>query len=321
MSLSRRHLLIGAAGLASTTVGWSAAAVLRQPEARVLRKRCLSYEEDLVGHVRDALDAFPQTRARVKGARVVLKPNFVEVHADRPINTDPRLIVAAAAVFLEAGAASVTVAEGPGHTRDSEAILEQTGLEDRMKPLKVGYVDLNVDEPTLAPLPRDFTDLGKLPIARTILQADLVVSMPKLKTHHWAGVTLSMKNLFGTVPGRAFGWPKNPLHWAGIDNSIADLWSVIQPGFVIIDGVVGMEGDGPIMGTPVQHGVLLFGEQAPAVDAEAARLMGIRPERVRSLVLASRAGGTISPLRIERIGDDVPVKAYQLLPEWSKLRA
>ena len=69
--------------------------------------------------------------------------------------------------------------------------------------------------------------------------------MPKLKTHHWAGMTCSMKNLFGVVPGAVYGWPKNVLHQHGIDDSIVDLVATVRPGLTIVDGIVGMEGDGP----------------------------------------------------------------------------
>ena len=75
-----------------------------------------------------------------------------------------------------------------------------------------------------------------------------------MKTHHWAGVTLSLKNLFGTLPGLVYGWPKNDLHWAGIEQSILDIAGAVRPAYSIIDGIVGMEGNGPISGEPVASG-------------------------------------------------------------------
>ena len=65
--------------------------------------------------------------------------------------------------------------------------------------------------------------------------------MPKMKTHHWAGVTLSLKNCFGCLPGRVYGWPKNALHWQGIDGSILDIAGVVRPAYAIVDGIVAME--------------------------------------------------------------------------------
>ena len=74
--------------------------------------------------------------------------------------------------------------------------------------------------------------------------------MPKLKTYHWAGVTLSLKNMFGIGPGSCYGWPNNVLHWAGIDRSILDINAAARPTFAIGDVIVGMEGNVPIYGTP-----------------------------------------------------------------------
>ena len=91
--------------------------------------------------------------------------------------------------------------------------------------------------------------MPKLSLPQSLRRADLIVSLPKMKTHHWAGVTLSMKNLFGVMPGVCYGWPKNVLHHAGIRQSILDINAAVRPHLAIVDGIIGMEGDGPIMGT------------------------------------------------------------------------
>jgi uncharacterized protein (DUF362 family) len=95
-------------------------------------------------------------------------------------------------------------------------------------------------------------------LPRTLLVSDFIVSMPKVKTHHWTGVTLSMKNMFGIVPGLRYGWPKNVLHWAGIHESILDICATVRPHFVIADGIVGMEGDGPLNGTAKKLNTILL---------------------------------------------------------------
>jgi uncharacterized protein (DUF362 family) len=316
-----RRAILGASAAAGLGVAANVWEVLRQPKATVMGLRCPTYEEDLVGRIREGIRAFPRVMATVKGARVLLKPNLVEVHKDRPVNTDVRLIAAAVDAFYAEGAREVGVAEGPGHVRDSDALLYNSGLDQLLSERKVMYTDLNVDDWDEMPVPADFTGMGRIPVARSILSADLVVSMPKLKTHHWAGATLSMKNLFGTVPGVAVGWPKNRLHWAGLDASIVDLWSGIRPGFAIVDGIIGMEGDGPIMGSPVPHGLLLFGEHLPAVDATAARLMGLDPYKIKSLRMSASVGGTLAASRITQIGDVLEPRDYELVPLWTHLRA
>jgi uncharacterized protein (DUF362 family) len=140
-----------------------------------------------------------------------------------------------------------------------------------------------------------------LPVA--LLEADLVVTMPKLKTHHWAAVTCSMKNLFGVVPGAVYGWPKNVLHVRGIDQAIVDLAATVQPRLAIVDGIVGMEGDGPIMGRARHAGVIAMGTDPVAVDATCARLMRLDPARIPYLAMAGRFLGHLDEARIEQRGE------------------
>jgi uncharacterized protein (DUF362 family) len=132
-----------------------------------------------------------------------------------------------------------------------------------------------------------------------LLQSDYIVSMPKLKTHHFAGMTASMKNLFGTVPGAVYGWPKNFLHFHGIEQSIIDLTATIRPHLAIVDAVLGMEGDGPIMGRPRPVGFIGMSTDLVALDATCARVIGLAPEKMPYLSVAGEFLGNIDPGRIE----------------------
>jgi hypothetical protein len=118
---------------------------------------------------------------------------------------------------------------------------------------------------------RQFSRIKKLYLPNSALRTDLLVSMAKMKTHHWVGATLSMKNLFGVVPGGIYGWPKNVLHWAGIEESIADLHAAFPRQFAIVDGIVGMEGNGPIQGSPKHAGVLVAGKDPGGSKLEKAK--------------------------------------------------
>jgi uncharacterized protein (DUF362 family) len=129
--------------------------------------------------------------------------------------------------------------------------------------------------------------------------------MPKMKTHHWVGVTLSLKNMFGIVPGRCYGWPKNILHWAGIAPAILDLASTVRPDFAIVDGIVGMEGNGPIQGTAKAAGVLVLGDDPVAVDSTCARVMGLAPERIGYLRQASALLGHLAEDKIQQLGETI----------------
>ncbi len=224
----------------------------------------------------------------VRGRSVLLKPNIVEYIPGKPVNTNTQLIGAAAEGFLRLGAGSVTVAEGPGHHRDTELLVYETGLADQLVHRKIQFVDLNRDELIKTKLRASYSGLGHLWLPRTVLASDFIVSMPKVKTHHWTGVTLSMKNMFGIVPGSRYGWPKNVLHWAGIHESILDICATVRPHFVIADGIVGMEGDGPLNGSPKRLGTILLADDPVAADSSMIRLMGLDPTRVPHVQEASR---------------------------------
>ena len=168
------------------------------------------------------------------------------------------------------------VAEGPGHWRNVEYLVAASGLGDVLRHYKVPFVDLNHDEPVKRINLGRLTKLEHLYLSRTVATADVLISLPKLKTHHWAVATLSLKNLFGTLPGICYGWPKNELHWRGIDNSIVDIALTRTPDLAIVDGIVGMEGDGPLNGTPKHTGVIVMGTRSggggrDVLPADAAR--------------------------------------------------
>src|SRR5205823_5792429 len=137
----------------------------------------------------------------------------------------------------------------PGHMRDTEFLLQASGIGPLCKKHKLRYVDLNLDDLEKVENVDGFSKMKDFYLPKTIMEADAVISVPKMKTHHWVGMTASMKNLFGTVPGRKYGWPKNILHINGIPHSILDLVHLIKPQIGFVDGIVAMEGDGPIMGT------------------------------------------------------------------------
>jgi uncharacterized protein (DUF362 family) len=234
----------------------------------------------------------------VQGRAVLLKPNFVEPDPQGVINTHPAVVAAARECFLRLGAKTVIVAEGPGHERDTEGIVETNGLRHYLGPLADKFVDLNVDDVRLVRTGTRASQVKELYLPRTVLEADFVVSMPKLKTHHWAGVTLSLKNMFGIVPGSCYGWPKNALHWAGLTRSILDINSTVRPDFAIVDGIVGMEGNGPLQGVAKPCGLLVAGDDPVAVDATCARIMGLVPERIDYL---AHAGLLLGHLKIENV--------------------
>jgi uncharacterized protein (DUF362 family) len=221
------------------------------------------------------------------------------------------------------GAATVRIAEGPGHRRNTLDLAEAAGYFKIVPAFEDRFVDLNLDEVTRVRPARQFSRMKKLYLPNTALGADLLVSMAKMKTHHWVGATLSMKNLFGVVPSGIYGWPKNVLHWAGIEESIADLHASFLRQLAIVDGIVGMEGNGPIQGVPKHAGVLVAGRDPVAVDATCCRIMQIDPTKIGYLRLASGGvGAHIAERNIEQIGEriDTVATAFNLIPEFQHVR-
>ena len=257
-----------------------------------------------------------------KGKRVLLKPNLVEHAPGVPINTHPTLIGAAATAFQRLGAALVLVGEGPGHVRDTQFLLEQTGLASELRQRRVPFIDLNRDSVQAVRTGARYTGMKTLWLPLTALAADLIVSMPKVKTHHWAGVTLSMKNMFGILPGSQYGWPKNALHWAGIHESVLDVCSTVRPGFVIADAIEAMEGNGPLHGSRRHLGKIVLADDPVAADATCMRLMGLRPAAVRHVMEAGAYLGNMAEERISMLGEQLPRRCvpFELLPQFQSLR-
>jgi uncharacterized protein (DUF362 family) len=306
-------------GLAVEAVGR-----LRQmpPQANVHIARATDYNADLADVVRRQYESFRQ-QVPLVGKRVVLKPNLVEYHRDKVINTNPKVVAAAIELCKREGAAEVIVAEGPGHWRNVEYLVEASGLGDVLRHYGVPFIDLNHDEPVKYPNLGRLTGLEDLFLSRTVATAEVLISLPKLKTHHWAGATLSLKNQFGTLPGICYGWPKNELHWRGIDNSIVDIALTRPPDLALVDGIIGMEGDGPLNGTAKPFGALILGADPVAVDATCCRLMQLDPERIKYLGLAyQKKLGLLRSAEIVQIGEAIAdlAQPFDTIPAFKELQ-
>jgi len=313
-TITRRNLLaVGSLAIAASSCSRRVA----PPRATVSILRQPAYDQTIYDTVRRLLALH---KLDVRGKRVLLKPNLVEFDSCTTINTHPMLVHAALEAFRELGA-SVRIAEGPGHRRITLDLADAAGYFHTIPSFEDLFTDLNLDDVAMVRLRRPASKLRKLYLPHTALGADLLVSMPKMKTHHWVGATLSMKNFFGLVPGGVYGWPKNVLHWAGINESIADLHQVFPRTFAIVDGVDGMEGNGPIQGTPKHAGVLVAGRNLPAVDATCCRIMGIDPSKIGYLRL-SAPPDALAEAGILQTGESVrSVRTnFQLLPEFQSFR-
>ena len=307
--LTRRDVLLAAA--AGLVIGTGLLVVpkryFRRPlQAQSFVAKVAHYQLDIAEAITRGLRELGVTGEEIKGKRILLKPNLVETASGAPhINTHPLVLRGAIEAFLRLGAAAVMVAEGPGHRRDTLAVYEESGLADVLTEDRIPFRDLNYITGYDLPNAGRQSPLRTLTFPALFKEVDWIVSVAKMKTHHWAGATLSMKNLFGVMPGIYYGWPKNVLHQVGIENSILDINATLRPHFAIVDGIVGMEGDGPIMGDPKQAGVLVMGRNLAAVDATCCRIMGIDPYKVSHLERADNWLGPIGEGSIEQCGEAI----------------
>jgi uncharacterized protein (DUF362 family) len=327
--LTRRQLLlVGAAGLA---MGSGLLLVpkryFRMPQhAEAFVAKVDHYQLDVANAITRGIAELGVSPQALKGKRILLKPNLVETASGAPhINTHPLVLRGAIEAFLKLGASAVMVAEGPGHRRDTLAVYEESGLADVLTEDHIPFHDLNYITGYDLPNAGRQSRLKTLTFPGLFREVDWVVSVAKMKTHHWAGVTLSMKNLFGVMPGIYYGWPKNVLHRVGIENSILDINATLKPHFAIVDGIVGMEGDGPIMGDPKRVRVVVMGRNLAAVDATCCRIMGIDPYQVSYLERADNWLGPISEKSIEQRGETIAAvrtnfKLIETIPAHRSLR-
>jgi uncharacterized protein (DUF362 family) len=290
-----------------------------RPESRVAIRRVSNYEADLSAVLFETLSEFDLP---VPGKTILLKPNLVGLDPLGMMNTHPAVITAARESFLRLGAARVLVGDGPAMDRDTQAVLESIRLREFAGPLSSFFVDLNVDDLERVLLKTQASRLRELYFPKTVRGVDFLVSLPKLKTHHWAGVTLSLKNMFGVIPGSCYGWPKNILHWAGIDRAILDINAAVRPDFAIVDGIIGMEGNGPIQGVSKAAGVLIAGDDPVAVDSTCARIMGLAPEKISHIAQAATLLGHIDTQKIRQLGESVASTRtpFAVLDAFSHLR-
>ena len=322
--ISRRALLAGAGLVAAGIVGTRTVRQWLKQRASVFVAKNQTYGGTLVPTIRDGLAASGLDAAALNGKKVLLKPNMVEPSRESPhMTTHPAVILAAAEVFRGFGAI-VTVGEAPGHVRDTDMALAESGVREALDSSKLTFADLNYQEVAWIENRGHARKLAGFWFPRAVAEADVVVSLPKMKTHHWVGVTAAMKNLYGVIPGIKYGWPKNVLHHNGIPETVFDINASLPRTIAIVDGIDCMEGDGPIMGTKKKMGLVVIGANPAAVDATVCRLMDLDPAQVPYLQLAGGRLGPIDDRLISQHGEKWQqlVSPFQILdkPHLQRLR-
>ena len=291
-------------------------------KSRVAIVKCADYDLPLLkAAIGSALDKIGGIRLFLaKGPKVLLKPNLMMPKpAGFPANTHSLFIRAVAELFLEKGA-EVTIGESAAGsqagTSFTKASLKASGLEAIAAEIGARLVNFDLGDATRLPVRNPY--VPRIPVARPVLDADLVVSLPKLKTHTYANiVTGAVKNMYGTIPGQV----KADFHRlaprpAEFFTVIRDLYGLIRPGLTIFDAVEAMEGNGPSAGSLVTPGLIIASADGVAADAVAAELIGVPSEKVMTTRLCAEAGLGRGRLEaIEIVGEDldrVRIKGFKL---------
>lgn len=289
--------------------------------------RCSDYNSgQTLDAVRQAVDLLGGMQTFVKpGNRVLIKPNLLK--ASPPVDavtTHPEIIRATIRLVREAGAEAL-VGDSPGFG-ELRRVCEKSGVMDVIE--EEGATLAELDEAVQV---KNHERFRRFDIARAVHEADIVINLPKFKTHGMMTITGAVKNLFGCIPGkRKIQWHLN----AGVDRDafarmLVELSSLISPRLTIMDAVVGMEGNGPGSGDPREVGLVLAGRDPVALDVVSGRIIGADPSLLYVVRAAAEAG--VGETRLERIqihGEalaDVTVTGYRLpplehlewhLPEW-----
>jgi uncharacterized protein (DUF362 family) len=241
-----------------------------------------------------ALDLINYKSALAGWNTVLVKVNFITDKTwDTGATTDP-IVVEAIIQKLETLPVKVYVVESDATMTNADRAFEKTGMKDMCERNGVEFLNLRYEKDKVELAIPHGEALKSITVPRLVTES-AVISAAKLKTHRDTGVTLGMKNMFGLLPDKF----KGKYHMKGISKVVTDINTVLKPALTVIDGFVGMEGSGPISGTPVKMNLIIAGTDVVATDATACRAMGIDPHEIRHIRRAHEKGlGNIDNVQI-----------------------
>jgi len=241
-----------------------------------------------------ALDLMDYQSVLAGWDKVLIKVNFiVDKTWDTGATTDP-MVVEAIVKKLEDLPVKVYVVESDATITNADTAFEKTGMREMCERNGVECLNLrHVKDKVKLAIP-DGEALKSITVPRLVTES-AIISAAKLKTHSDTGVTLGMKNMFGLLPDKF----KGKYHLKGISKVIVDINTVLRPKLTVIDGFVGMEGAGPVDGTPVRMDIIIAGTDTVATDATACRVMGIDPHEIKHIRKANEKGlGNIDDIQV-----------------------
>lgn len=248
------------------------------------------------GHepVYQALDLIDYESALSGWDKVLIKVNFITVETwDTGATTDP-IVVEALIKRLKNLPLQIYVVESDATVTNADKAFEATGMKETCERNGVQCLNLrHLKDRVEIKIPNGET-LKSITVPRIVTES-AIISAAKLKTHVSTTVTLGMKNMFGLLPDKF----KSKYHAKGISKVIVDINTVLKPVFTVTDGFVGMEGRGPVDGTPVKMDLIIAGKDVVATDATASRVMGFDPLEIAHIRRAYEKGlGNIDNIEI-----------------------
>ena len=243
------------------------------------------------------------------GARVMVKPNLVNALNWRSgAITNPWVTEAIVELAGQASASEVIIAEGTTVGLDAREVFEATGYRKVASRLGVELVDLNSAPTVLVEVPKGIA-LKSVHVARLALEVDALINVPVMKTHNQTTITLALKNMKGVLAPQG----KRKDHFVGLNQAIADMNTILRQTVVVLDGIVAQERNGPVVGDPVDLGLLLSAGNPVAADAIAARVMGFDPAQVEHIALSAAHG--LGPMEdIEVVGEPLEAVRRPFVP-------
>lgn len=288
--------------------------------ARVAIVKCREYRQEMVDKaVREALDLIGGLETLVRpGQRVLLKVNALTMRKpEQAVTTHPAMIKAVVREVRRVGGVAL-VGDSSGGMMAGQAPTRQTfemaGIAKAAE--ESGAELVNFDTAGVLAV-ESGGPVKTLHMARPVMEADVVISLPKLKTHSAAVFTGAVKNMYGSIPGhRKAEYHRMVPRLRDFAGLLVDIYAAVKPALAVMDGIVGMEGNGPSAGNPRDVGVVLASTDCVALDATACRIIGLDPARVHTNVIASARGlGEMDAAGIELVGeplDNVKIKDFDL---------
>jgi uncharacterized protein (DUF362 family)/Pyruvate/2-oxoacid:ferredoxin oxidoreductase delta subunit len=261
------------------------------------------YDKELLKEkIKKALDYF--NLPNLEGKKILIKPNLLmSAPPEKAITTHPILIESLIEVLKEKGVKDIFIGDTPGNTSTNiDHLYRITGLKEVAERQGVNLINLY----TYGVINIKSDIAGEIPITKFIKEVDYVINVPKLKTHTFMLMTCAIKNTFGLVPGmnksRMHAIAINPESFAQI---LVDIFKEVNPLINIVDGIIGMEGEGPSAGNPRKFGKLIIGDNAVAVDVISSIILGYSPQEIYTNLVAYKKGlGEIDIEKIEVIGEE-----------------